>query len=64
MIESLVRCPSCQKEIKLTESLAAPLVEATRREFEMKLADKDGEIERREAAVRERSSDGQEADRR
>lgn len=52
MDEPVIQCPNCQKEIKLTESLAAPLVEATRREFETKLAEKDTEIARREAAVR------------
>jgi hypothetical protein len=39
-------------EIKLTESLAAPLVRATRQEFESKLAEKDTVIARREGAVR------------
>jgi hypothetical protein len=53
MIEPVIQCPHCHKEIKLNESLAAPLVEATRREFETKLAEKDTEIARREAAVRE-----------
>jgi len=52
MIEPVITCPHCHKEIKLTESLAAPLVEATREEFEAKLAEKDTEIARREAAVR------------
>ena len=36
MIEPVIQCPHCHKEIKLTESLAAPLVEATRQEFEQK----------------------------
>jgi hypothetical protein len=53
MVEPVIACPHCQKEIKLTESLAAPLVEATRREYETKLAEKDTEIARREAAVRD-----------
>jgi hypothetical protein len=53
MIEPVITCPHCHKEIKLNESLAAPLVEATRREFETKLAEKDTEIARREAAVRD-----------
>ena len=29
MIESTVICPKCAAKIKLTESLAAPLIEAT-----------------------------------
>jgi len=53
MVEPVIQCPHCHKEIKLTESLAAPLVEATRHEYETKLADKDSEIARREAAVRD-----------
>jgi len=32
MPELTITCPECKKEIKLTESLAAPLVESTRRE--------------------------------
>jgi hypothetical protein len=52
MIEPVIECPHCHKEIKLTESLAAPLVEATRQEFERKLAEKDTEVARREAQLR------------
>lgn len=52
MASPVINCPYCQKEIKLTESLAAPLLEATRQEYEKKLAAKDTEIGRREAAVR------------
>lgn len=37
MSDPTVACPNCQTEIKLTESLAAPLVEAARREYEQKL---------------------------
>jgi hypothetical protein len=52
MVEPVVICPSCKKEIKLTESLAAPMVEATRRQFEQKLQEMNSAIARREAAVR------------
>ena len=52
MIEPVIECPHCHKEIKLTESLAAPLVEATRQEFELKLAEKDSEVARRETELR------------
>jgi hypothetical protein len=50
--EPVIVCPHCKKEIRLTESLAGPLVEATRRQYEQKLADKDSEVARREAEVR------------
>ncbi len=52
MIEPVIECPHCHKEIKLTESLAAPLVEATRLEFERKLTEKDSEVARRETQLR------------
>jgi hypothetical protein len=52
MVEPVIECPHCHKEIKLTESLAAPLVEATRQEFEAKLAEKDSEVARRETQLR------------
>lgn len=38
MIDPIVTCPNCKSEIKLTESLAAPLIESTRRQYEEKLA--------------------------
>ena len=38
MTEPTITCPSCQTNIRLTESLAAPLVAATRRQFESTLA--------------------------
>jgi hypothetical protein len=52
MIEPVIECPHCHKEIKLTESLAAPLVEATRQEFQAKLAEKDLEVASREVELR------------
>jgi len=32
--DPLITCPQCQADIRLTESLAAPLVQATREEYE------------------------------
>ena len=49
--EPTITCPNCKTEIKLTESLAAPLVESTRRRYEQQLADKESEISGREAAI-------------
>ena len=43
--EPTIICPKCKTEIPLTESLAAPLLEATRRQYERKLSQKDKEIE-------------------
>ena len=54
MSEPTIICPSCKTEIKLTESLAAPLLESTRRNYEKRLAQKDAEIAKRESGLRER----------
>jgi hypothetical protein len=48
MNEPTITCPNCKAEIKLTESLAAPLIESTRRQYEEKLA-----AERRTIAAEE-----------
>jgi len=53
MTEPTIICPNCQTEIRLTESLAAPLIAATRKQFEQQLSQKDAEIERREQSVRD-----------
>jgi hypothetical protein len=41
MAEPTIMCPSCRTEIRLTESLAAPLIAATRAQFELQLSQKD-----------------------
>ncbi len=56
MTEPTITCPSCQAEIKLTESLAAPLLETTKREFEQRLAQKEAESAKRETAIRDREA--------
>lgn len=56
MAEPIITCPSCKTEIKLTESLAAPLIESTRQQYEQRLAAKDADIARREAAVKEQQA--------
>ncbi len=54
MTEPTISCPKCQTEIKLTESLAAPLIESTRKQFAQQLAQKDSDIATREQAMREK----------
>ena len=51
MTEPTLTCPSCSTEIKLTESLAAPLIADTRRRYETQLAQKEAEVAAREAAI-------------
>ncbi len=57
MTEPMITCPKCQTEIKLTESLAAPIVESARREYEQRLAQKDADIAKRETSLREREKE-------
>jgi len=54
MTEPTIICPKCQTEIKLTESLAAPLLETTKQDYERRLAQKDADASKREESLRER----------
>jgi hypothetical protein len=54
MSEPTIICPNCKTEIKLTESLAAPLIESTRKQFEQQLAQKDSDIAKREQTMRDK----------
>lgn len=54
MTEPTITCPSCKTQIKLTESLAAPLLESTRLQYEQKISQKEAEIGKREADMRVR----------
>jgi len=56
MNEPTILCPNCKSEIKLTESLVAPLIEATRLQFEQTIAEKEAEIAKREAAILEQKT--------
>ena len=56
MLEPTITCPQCKTEIKLTESLAAPLIQATRREFETRLAQKDADVAKKEGTLRDREA--------
>ena len=54
--EPIIICPSCKTEIKLTESLAAPLLEATKRDYEAKLAAKDADFAEKRQALRDQQA--------
>ena len=56
MAEPTVVCPHCKAEIKLTESLAAPLLESIRRNYEQRLTQKDADIAKREKTLHEREA--------
>ena len=53
MTEPTIICPNCKTEIKLTESLAAPLVESIRQEYERRLSQKEADYSKREKSLRE-----------
>jgi hypothetical protein len=57
MSDATITCPNCKTEIKLTESLAAPLLESTRKQYEQRLAEKESEVAKREAAIREQQTE-------
>jgi hypothetical protein len=51
MSETLITCPSCKFKFPLTQSLAAPLVESTRRQYEEKLIQIENDMSKREGAL-------------
>ena len=55
MAEPTIICPQCKTEIKLTESLAAPLLESVKRDYEQRLSQKDADMTQREQALAERA---------
>lgn len=55
--DPLIICPNCHNEIKLTESLAAPLVDSVKKDFEQRLAAKDREISDREQAILDKANE-------
>ncbi len=54
MTEPTITCPNCKTEIPLTASLAAPLIEATKRDFEARLRQKDQDVAKKEQALKDR----------
>jgi len=54
MSEPTIICPQCGFETKLTESLTAPLIESTKRDYEARIAQKDVEYSNRENLLRDR----------
>jgi hypothetical protein len=47
MNEPTITCPHCKAEVRFTESLAAPLIRATRK----RIAEKEADVARRESAI-------------
>jgi hypothetical protein len=55
MTDPTLTCPTCRTPIKLTESLAAPLIEDMRRRYGS-AGEKEAEVAAREAAIRDRQA--------
>jgi hypothetical protein len=51
MKDVMIDCPSCGASIKLNESLAAPLIESTKRAYESRLAKQSSEVALREQSL-------------
>lgn len=51
--DPIIQCPNCATEIRLTESLVAPILVATRREYESRLVEERKQIEDRERRLRD-----------
>jgi hypothetical protein len=52
--EPTIVCPNCRTEVKLTESLAAPLLAATKAEYEKRLSQQSAEFAKRDREMRAR----------
>jgi hypothetical protein len=52
-MEPSITCPNCGSAVKLTETLAAPLIEKVRKDSEQKLRQKEQDFARRETAIRD-----------
>jgi len=55
--DPVIQCPKCGAQIKLTDSLAGPLVAATRAEYEERLRQQDEAVAEREAMVAQKTRD-------
>ena len=58
MGEPIIVCPKCHSDIPFgPKSLAAPLLAATRRDYERRIADKDRDIVERAEALHRQQAD-------
>lgn len=56
MAEPTITCPECHAEIKLTKALAAPMISATKKEFEKLMATKEADFADRAETMRREES--------
>src|SRR5688572_24756110 len=60
MTEPVITCPHCRGEIKLTETLAAPLLEMERRKLEQVRRENEAAVAKRESAAKAAEAAAQE----
>jgi hypothetical protein len=56
MSEPTITCPNCKSRIRLTESVAAPLIRSIREQYEQKIAHQESDLAKREVAIREQQA--------
>ena len=56
MNDTTLSCPNCHAVINVNESLAAPLVESLRKQYECKLSQYTADVARRDALIREQQT--------
>jgi hypothetical protein len=54
--EAILKCPRCNAEIKISESLAAPLIKAMRQEYQHKVSQQIATIANHEAVIRQQQT--------
>jgi hypothetical protein len=57
MSEPTITCPNCKSQTKLTESLAAPLIQTIRARCEERIAHRESDVAKREAAILRQQSE-------
>jgi hypothetical protein len=57
MSEPTIICPNCKSQNKLTESLAAPIIQAIRARCEERIAHRESDVAKREAAILRQQSE-------
>jgi len=55
--DPIIHCPNCGTEIKLTESLAGPLIEETRKQYEARLITQQQKFDAREFSIRSKEQE-------
>ena len=57
MSDAVIKCPECNAEIQLTQSLAAPLLEATRTQYEKRLAEVGEGVRKKETELKKQQDE-------